>query len=47
MKAVEADGADAKVIGIFDLGGRKVENMNAKGVYIVKTTQGVRKVMKR
>ena len=47
VKAVEADGADAKVIGIFDLGGRKVENMNAKGVYIVKTTQGVRKVMKR
>lgn len=47
VKKVEADGADAKVIGIFDLGGRKVENMNAKGVYIVKTTQGVRKVMKR
>lgn len=47
VKAVETDGADAKVIGIFDLGGRKVENMNAKGVYIVKTTQGVRKVMKR
>ena len=47
VKAVEADGADAKVIGIFDLGGRKVENMNAKGVYIVKTPQGVRKVMRR
>lgn len=47
MKTVETDGADAKVIGIFDLGGHKVENMNAKGVYIVKTTQGVRKVMKR
>ena len=41
---------DAAVQGIFDLSGRRVENMNAGGIYIVKTLENgkvvARKVIK-
>jgi hypothetical protein len=38
---------EAAVEGIFDLGGRRVEKMNASGVYIVKTLQNGKIVAKK
>ena len=34
-------------MGIFDLSGRKVQNMNRPGIYIIRTADGVKKVMKK
>lgn len=47
VETVKTTNEEAKVLGIFDLSGRKVENMDAKGIYIIKTTQGCKKVMKK
>lgn len=41
------DGQDAQVLGIYDLSGRKVERMNSKGIYVIKTKQGAKKVIKQ
>lgn len=34
-------------LGIFDIQGRKVQSMDAPGIYIIRTAQGVKKVMKK
>ena len=34
-------------IGIFDMQGRKVQSMDAPGIYIIRTAQGVKKVLKK
>lgn len=34
-------------MGIFDIQGRKVQSMDAPGIYIVRTAEGVRKVIKK
>lgn len=34
-------------LGIFDMQGRKVQNMNAPGIYIIRSVQGVKKIMKK
>ena len=47
VTAVEATNKEAKVLGIYDLSGRKVADMEAKGIYIIKTTLGSKKVVKR
>lgn len=39
--------AEAEIIGIYDICGRPVHNMDAPGLYIVVTTCGARKVMVR
>mgnify|MGYP002770116395 FL=1 len=47
---IQASTADkqqqAKVLGIYDLTGRRVSNMNADGIYIVRTNKGSFKVKK-
>ena len=47
---IQASTADkqqqAKVLGIYDLTGRRVSDMNAGGIYIVRTNQGNFKVKK-
>lgn len=40
------DNTQQKVLGIYDLSGRKVENMSGKGIYIIKTNQGCKKIVK-
>lgn len=34
-------------LGIYDMQGRKVKSMNAPGIYIIRSAQGVRKMIKR
>ena len=41
----DADQTEAKLLGIYDLSGRKVSNMNQPGIYIMRTTKGARKVL--
>lgn len=38
---------ELKVLGIYDLSGRKVTDMNAKGIYIIKTNQGSKKIVRK
>lgn len=45
--AQASDAQEIKVLGIYDLSGRRVDDMNSKGIYIVKTNQGCKKVIKR
>lgn len=42
----KTDAQPIKVLGIYDLSGRKVNGMNGKGIYIIKTNQGCKKVIK-
>jgi hypothetical protein len=34
-------------VGIYDMQGRKVKSMDAPGIYIIRSAQGVKKVVKR
>lgn len=43
----ESNRTNGMPLGIYDMQGRKVKSMNAPGIYIVRTAEGVRKVMKK
>ncbi len=36
---------DSRTFGIYDISGRKVQNMNKRGLYIVRSADGVKKVL--
>lgn len=43
----DSSAADARVLGIYDLSGRKVNGMDKPGIYIIRTTGGSKKILVR